>query len=323
MTRWFIALLFGLVTAGSAAAHEVRPAYLQVTEEAPGTYIFVLRRPLDKAELADARPIIPGICTLRDTVLVSNSGQFRSERWRVDCSAPLVGLDFSGLSGTQNEVLLNVTLLNAKPMNFMLRSGNPVARFDEPASGSTGYFVIGVEHLVFGIDHVLFVICLFLFVRTPMRLLQTITAFTVAHSVTLGMSVLELFSLPQGPVEAVIAVSILFLCRELLLPEHRRSRLTENAPWLMAFGFGLLHGFGFAGALSDIGIPQGQLLSSLFLFNLGVEAGQLLIVALLAFIGYFARALLDQKVVLLERALISVVGCYAALWTIERTVHMV
>ncbi|MEM6415449.1 MAG: HupE/UreJ family protein [Pseudomonadota bacterium] len=162
-----------------------------------------------------------------------------------------------------------------------------------------------------------------LFIRTPIRLIQTLTAFTLAHSLTSGLTVLGLAYPPQRPVEALIAISILFLCREFMLPDHRRSYITMNAPWVMALGVGLLHGFSFAGALGEIGLPQNQLLLSLFLFNVGIEAGQLFIVAVLGILGWLTHQFLKEKTHFMERAVIALTGCYAGLWIIERCALLV
>jgi hypothetical protein len=150
-------------------------------------------------------------------------------------------------------------------------------------------------------------------------LLKTITAFTVAHSITLALSVLELVRIPQGPVEAVIALSILFLARELMLPEDERSGIMRIRPWLMAFTFGLLHGFGFAGALADIGLPRDDLALSLLLFNLGIEIGQLLVIAVMLTVGWLARRLNTLQAPAWQQAFTVVMGIAAAFWTIDRT----
>jgi hydrogenase/urease accessory protein HupE len=175
-----------------------------------------------------------------------------------------------------------------------------------------------VEHLLLGIDHILFVVGLVLFIRDPWMLIKAVTAFTVAHSITLALSVLQLVELRQGPVEAVIALSILFLARELMLPPERRSPLTRAVPWIMSFAFGLLHGFGFAGALAEIGLPRDQLAVSLLLFNLGIEAGQLLVIALLLGLWWSVLALARGILPMTERAFTVAMGCVAAFWTIDR-----
>ncbi|MEM6415818.1 MAG: HupE/UreJ family protein [Pseudomonadota bacterium] len=323
MMRWLFIIVLMMTSFGAAIAHEARPGFLQVIEETPATYSFTWRRSLTARDLALVSPIIPEDCSIVGVPSITKSGQSRSEVWRLECESPLTGLEFSGLLGTQNEVFLDVQLIDRPPIKALLQSKTARIDFETPQSGVIEYLRIGVEHLVFGIDHVLFVICLFLFIRTPIRLIQTLTAFTLAHSLTLGLTVLGFAYPPQRPVEALIAISILFLCREFMLPEHRRSYITMNTPWVMAFGFGLLHGFGFAGALGDIGLPQNQLLLSLFLFNVGIEVGQLFIVAILGILGWLTHRFLQERTRLVEQTAVFIMGCYAGLWTIERCALLV
>ena len=195
----------------------------------------------------------------------------------------------------------------------------PVLDLQDPVPPIAAYLTLGVEHLIFGIDHILFVIGLVLFIPDRWMLLKTITAFTVAHSLTLALSVLELVRLPQGPVEAVIALSILFLARELMLPEEKRSALMRVRPWLMAFTFGLLHGFGFAGALADIGLPEGDLALALFLFNVGIEIGQLMVISVMIAITWISHRLHALESSVWQRAFTVLMGVAAAYWTIDRT----
>ena len=173
---------------------------------------------------------------------------------------------------------------------------------------------------MFGVDHVLFVIGLFLFIRAPIALIKTITAFTVSHSITLALSVMELVKLDQGPIEAVIALSILFLARELVQDESKRSRVTLGRPWVMAFIFGLLHGLGFAGALADIGLPEDDLWLSLLLFNLGIEAGQIAVICLLAAITWALRRINWQQY--FDKTAAWGMGYVAAYWTVDRIARL-
>ncbi len=175
-----------------------------------------------------------------------------------------------------------------------------------------------MEHLLLGLDHILFVVGLVLFIGNTWTLVKAITAFTVAHSITLACSVLGLISLPQGPVEAVIALSILFLARELVEPPERRSRITMGRPWLMAFAFGLLHGFGFAGALTEIGLPPDRLAISLFLFNLGIEIGQLMVIGLLLGAAAIFRQAWQWNIETWPRRFAWIMGSVAGFWTIDR-----
>ncbi len=197
--------------------------------------------------------------------------------------------------------------------------------------------------MLFGIDHILFVIGLVLYIKGFWPLVKTITSFTIAHSITLGLAVVGAVQVPQAPVEAIIALSIVFLARELLLTEAQRSRVTQQRPWLMAFAFGLLHGFGFAGALSDIGLPQDALAVALLLFNLGLELGQLLVVVAVLAVAWLVAKLYSAsgltaitsttatadthllinpsaQLGLVNAPLAAIMGSVAAYWTIERVI---
>ena len=238
--------------------------------------------------------------------------------WRTDCDLGQSSFKVDGLPYSHTDVLVSLTTLDGEKANYVLRPDKPSLDLSEKAAPVMSYFVIGVEHLVFGIDHVLFVIGLFLFIRDPIALIKTITAFTVSHSITLALSVLELVKLEQGPTEAVIALSIFFLARELVQEEHQRSRLTQGRPWVMAFIFGLLHGLGFAGALADIGLPKDDLWLSLLLFNVGIEAGQVaVILALAIFAGILSRLGWRNQ---FNKGAAWSMGCLATFWTIDRTV---
>ena len=181
------------------------------------------------------------------------------------------------------------------------------------------YAILGFDHILSGLDHLLFVFGLTLIVGGGWRLVKTITAFTLAHSVTLALSTFGLVRVSQAPVEAVIAMSIVFLARELMLQKQGRPGLTSRAPWLVAFMFGLLHGFGFAGALREIGLPQGDVPMALLAFNLGVEAGQLLFVALILAAIWLLRRLSNRTLPpWLGQVPACAIGSIAAFWMIER-----
>ena len=218
--------------------------------------------------------------------------------------------------------MLRVVASDGNHENFILRPADPSLDLSADNAESVSYLVIGIEHLVFGLDHVLFVIGLVLFIRAPLMLLKTITAFTIAHSITLALSIFELVSLPQGPVEAVIALSIVFLARELAQEEQQRSALTRSQPWVMAFAFGLLHGLGFAGALNDIGLPEDAVALSLLLFNIGIELGQIIIIIMFLLIARVWHVM-TQRFHYTEPHLYTGVafamGVLASYWTIDRT----
>ncbi|HEX4857527.1 MAG TPA: HupE/UreJ family protein, partial [Usitatibacteraceae bacterium] len=197
----------------------------------------------------------------------------------------------------------------------------PAAAIPERQSGwsvAGDYFRLGVEHILLGIDHLLFVLTLLLITRGGWKLVQTITAFTLAHSFTLALAALGLVHVPQAPVEAVIALSIAFVAAEIVRSRQGHDSVAARAPWSIAFAFGLLHGFGFAGALAEIGLPQGQIPQALLFFNLGVEAGQLLFIgAVLAALALILRVRLRPPR-WVQQVPPYVIGSVAMFWAMQR-----
>ena len=177
---------------------------------------------------------------------------------------------------------------------------------------------LGIEHILLGIDHLLFVLGLLLLVQGVGPLIKTITSFTVAHSITLGAATFDLISLPSAPVEAVIALSILFLAREYISVKEGKDSLTAQYPWIVAFTFGLLHGFGFAGALSEIGFPQKEVPLALFTFNIGVELGQLLFIGVVYLCLFFWKKLNWSLPNGSWRIVPYAIGTVASFWLVER-----
>ena len=191
----------------------------------------------------------------------------------------------------------------------------------EPGSGlrlAGTYFVLGAEHILLGIDHLLFVLGLLLLVQGLVPLVKTITAFTVAHSITLGASVLGYIPLDRAPIEAAIALSIVLLAREIVVADRGLVHLTHRKPWLVAFVFGLLHGLGFAGALGEIGLPAAAIPTALLFFNLGVEGGQLVFVLVLVALHRLVRGSLADLAPKLQPVLGYALGALATLWLVER-----
>jgi hydrogenase/urease accessory protein HupE len=316
-------ILLGLLI--PASAHEVRPAYLAIEEIGPDLHRITWKQPIMGDRRLPLDPVLPERCEVLKEALPEHTGAALITRWEVACDLTHGQLLIDGLSRTLTDVMVQITTLDGQQVNQMLRPDSPRLDLSDPAPPIATYLLLGVDHLLFGIDHILFVMGLVLFVRNRWMLLKTITAFTVAHSMTLALSVLELVRLPQGPVEAVIALSILFLARELMLPEGKRSAIMQIRPWLMAFTFGLLHGFGFAGALADIGLPREDLALSLLLFNVGIEIGQLTVIAAMLSLGWLFRTLkptLADSPTIMPRwhqAFSIVMGIAAAYWTIDRT----
>jgi hydrogenase/urease accessory protein HupE len=327
-----LVVLFSAAGPVSLSAHEVRPAYLSI-EPIEATEEDLHRVTWKQPILGDRRlpldPVLPEHCDILTEGLPEHTGAALIIRWDIRCDLSYGQVRIDGLSRTLTDVMVRITREDGSQSSYMLKPDAPSLDLSDPAPPIGAYLVLGVEHLIFGIDHILFVIGLVMFIRNRWMLLKTITAFTVAHSITLALSVLEVVRLPQGPVEAVIALSILFLARELMLPEERRSAIMRIRPWLMAFTFGLLHGFGFAGALADIGLPREDLALSLFLFNVGIELGQLMVIAAVIVLGWVVNHLTAWRrqglatgghaPEVVQQAFTILMGIAAAYWTIDRT----
>ena len=314
----YLSFAVACLLGGNIVADEIRPAYLELGEITQDHYQVVWKQPIVADRRLPIDPVLPAACETTREDLPEYTNNALIQRWEVACDLHSGSVHINGLTRTLTDVMVRISYLNGDNRTELLRSDKPGLNLAEPTPPIASYLQFGVEHLVFSIDHVLFVIGLVLFIRNPLMLLKTITAFTLAHSITLALSVLDVVRIPQEPVEAVIALSILFLARELIVPPERRSMITQLRPWLMAFAFGLLHGFGFAGALMGIGLPQEQLAMSLFLFNVGIEVGQLCIIAIM-----LSGAWLITKTGLFtsERwvpAFTYAMGGMATFWTLDR-----
>ena len=313
-----ILVMLEVVSGDFAIAHEIRPAYLQITEVGRGeaNYHILWKQPVVQNRRLPIDPVFSDECELSDLSPPEVTSVAILYNWQTECDLSETSIHVTGLMVNHTDVLVRVETLDDEVENYVLRPSNPTLDLKEGGAPALDYFIIGVDHLVFGIDHVLFVIGLFLFIQAPIALIKTITAFTVSHSITLALSVLGLVKLDQGPIELVIALSILFLARELVQEESKQSRLTLGRPWVMAFFFGLLHGLGFAGALADIGLPKDDLWLSLLLFNLGIEAGQIAVILVLAIVAW-ALSQINWKQYFNTLAAWGM-GSVAAFWTIDR-----
>lgn len=273
----------------AAHAHEVRPAYLEVKETAPGQFSVLWRTPvLAGMRLPVALKLPDGVSDVKDRTTQELADSLLERRW-VDAGANgLAGkrIEFPGLQLTITDVLVRVEMLDGRNWSTLVRPSQAWIEIAATPSGwevAGAYLRLGIGHILGGVDHLLFVLALVLLVKGWKRLVSTITAFTVAHSITLAAATLGWVQVPGPPVEACIALSIALVAAELLRT-HDRASLALRWPWLIAFAFGLLHGLGFAGALREIGLPQQAIPLALFFFNVGVELGQLLfIAAVLAF----------------------------------------
>lgn len=301
-----------------ASAHEIRPAALELTAQSDGTVAVVWKQPILSGRKLKMRPVLPDQCPEPETTRQIISGDAIVESWQVPCRLDSGDVSIEGLDRTLTDVFVRLRTASGEESTHILRPASASFALGDPAGSPTGaYLRIGAEHMLFGWDHLLFVLGLLL-LTAPRQLLWVITAFTVGHSVTLAITALGLFTLPSEPVELLIALSIFFLAVEVVRKWAGKTSLTIRKPWLIALGFGLLHGLGFAGALADIGLPKGEEIWALLLFNLGVEIGQILFVALaLALLWLVGRISMDQRR-WVERPALYLVGGLGAFYTLTR-----
>jgi hydrogenase/urease accessory protein HupE len=317
-----LVLLAGL---HAAHAHEARPAYLELKETAPGQFSMIWRTPvLAGMRLPIALKLPEGLRNVEEPS-VQELPDSLLERRAIDAGAAgLAGkrIEFPGLQLTITDVLVRVELLDGRTVQTIVRPSQP---WVEIAASQTRwevmgtYVVEGLRHILFGADHLLFVLGLLLIVSNGWMLVKTVTAFTVAHSITLAMATFGIANVPALPLNAAIALSILFLGPEIVRVWRGQTSFTIRHPWVVAFVFGLLHGFGFATALTSAGLPRSDLPLALLSFNVGVELGQLGFVALILAMKVSFRTLQVRWPRWVEVLPGYTVGALGAFWTIQRT----
>ncbi|MFT5301019.1 MAG: hydrogenase/urease accessory protein HupE [Mariniblastus sp.] len=322
-------VVFGLVLftwfASTAKAHEMRPGYLEIKETTKDTYAVFWKVPARgvNERLSLHLQFADDVEVLSEPVSAFVGGA-HIQRQQIRREGGLTGtsVTIAGLSGTYTDVLLRLHRMDGTEIIRRLTPAQPSYVVEaSPSVWQVGwtYFVLGIEHILLGIDHLLFVLALLLIVADWKKLIGTITAFTVAHSITLALATLGFINVPGPPVEAIIALSIVFVAAEIIRGQQGKPGLTARAPWVVAFIFGLLHGFGFAGALSEVGLPQTSIPMALLTFNLGVEAGQLVFVGGLLLAYLMARRILLKLPAWSNQVPAYAIGGIAAFWMIERT----
>ena len=325
MRKIFTTILFFLVVTGSAIADEIRPGYLELNTTDGNVYSIKWKVPMKGNMVLSLKPVLPDSCTERTPPSSMATGGAMITRWSISCPGSIDDghIRIDGLENTMTDVLVRVVRQDG--MTQMVRLTPGETGF-EVAAETTNldvikvYTALGIEHILLGVDHLLFVFALLLIVNGWRRLVGTITAFTLAHSITLFAATLGWVHVAQAPVEAVIALSILFLATEIIHNRQGRPGLAKRFPWLVAFIFGLLHGFGFAGALAEIGLPEQSIPLALLFFNVGVELGQLLFVVAVVSAGWVLRKLVAEKILQgSEVAASYLIGSLSAFWVIERT----
>jgi len=278
----FVLTLFLLMITQTTHAHEVRPALLDIRETVTNEYNVLWRAPLIRGEVLRVRPAFPTDCIVSENVR-EREILAQTERARLVCERALLGraVTFRGLDASETDALTVFTPLDGTSSTLRATPEAPTLTLPtKPTAFATlvEYIRLGFTHIFEGPDHLAFVLGLLLLIRKWRPLVKAVTAFTVAHSITLGASVIGFAGLSPGAVESIIALSIVFLALEIVRGDP--TTLAQRAPWIAAFAFGLLHGFGFAGALADIGLPDGQTPLALLGFNLGIEFGQLIFIAI-------------------------------------------
>ncbi len=307
-----------------ATADEFRPAYLQLRQVDATSYDVLWKVPaLDETTTLKVVPIFPEGARALTPVHSSYAAGTAVQRWRIEVDGGLAdkAIEFSNLSAARIDVL--VRLERADGSVQMGRVLPLDLRFVVKASPGAfevvqTYTVLGIEHILLGFDHLLFVLALLILVRGGRRIVLTVTAFTVAHSITLAMATLGWVALRGAPVEATIALSIVFLAREIAMAWRGHASLTQRMPWLVAFVFGLLHGLGFAGALAEIGLPQNAIPLALLCFNIGVEIGQLLFVGAVLAVVMVSQRWLYRMSRTLRWLSPYAIGGVASYWLIAR-----
>jgi hypothetical protein len=329
LSRALVVVLALAGLAGPACAHRLSPAYFGLTQTGPDQWAAEWKVSISGGLSDVLEPQVPEGCRVDGEVRRFTVDDARLMHANVRCDGGLAEREFviRGLEATQTDVLLRVDYLDGRSFTHRLVPAQPSVTI--PADPSVldiavTYTWLGVEHILLGLDHLLFVFALLMLVNGWRTLVATITSFTLAHSLTLGVAALGYVHIPSAPVEAVIALSILFLATELARREAGDAQaghtdLAGRAPWLVAFSFGLLHGFGFAGALAEIGLPENSIPLALLFFNVGVEIGQLAFVACILAVVGMAQRLSVRSPPWLPRLAAYGIGSVSAMWLFERT----
>tara|TARA_Y100000385_G_C13077386_1_gene632111 strand:- start:659 stop:1660 length:1002 start_codon:yes stop_codon:yes gene_type:complete len=306
----------------SLSAHEIRPAFLKISESSNNSYHLFWKVPMTQGKYINILPEfeIQGEWTQLDE-RSTEEALIREYSFTTNRSIKGSSIKIQNLEKTLIDVLVQVDFDDKSTYSFMVQPTKPFAFVPEDSGlwqTISTYFHLGVEHIWLGYDHLLFVVGLFLLIPGIGPLIKTITSFTIAHSITLALASLGFIKVSSGPVEAIIALSIVLLALEAYNYQKGKTSLTIQYPWIVAFLFGLIHGLGFAGALSEIGLPQKSIPSALLFFNVGVEAGQILFVIALWSLFAILKKFLPYGLKVMRIGLPYVLGSLGMFWLIER-----
>ena len=311
---WLLSLGIWSYTLPAADAHALKPLVLNLSGTETGVWTIRLLEGTNETQLAGVTAKIECGPVAADIPL----DMLRLKRVQpIECNEhPLRTIAIEGLATQLLEVIVRIQPHSEAATTHLLSSGNTELQLQSVTPTLPTYLTLGVQHLLTGFDHILFVLLLLIVVRDWRSLVMVITSFTIAHSITLGLSTLELVNISQQWVEIVIALSIVLLAREALSERHTLSR---RHPWLIAFGFGLIHGLGFAGALKDIGLPEDAVFMSLLLFNVGIEIGQLGIAVIALLIRSVAARVRAKLALRLDQGLALTAGSFGLYWMLSRS----
>ncbi len=317
-------LICCMLATPTVVADEFRPALLEITETQPGWYSVLWKVPLQNGQPLAISSKMPahfeqmGPASTR----VFQGSAIEETTWRTETGSLVGGtIEINGLTAIPIDVIVQIDLADGSEHSAILRPASPSYIVPERATKwrvAGSYWKIGTIHILEGFDHLLFVLALILIVPNLWMLFKTITAFTVAHSISLALASLGVVNMPGAPTEAVIALSILFLAVEIVHSHEGRVTLTELYPWVVALAFGLFHGLGFAGALAEVGLPQQEIPLALLMFNVGVETGQILFVCAVLLLMAIIKRLRLSWPQGSWRLMPYTIGGIAAFWTLQR-----
>ena len=322
MIRFIFVWIFFL---SSVLADEIRPAFLELTQQNKTSYKVLWKKPSqgEAKRALKLEPLFPKSAKIIGVKKITKTLSATLESYVLEESGALINqpITIQGLEATSSDVLVRVHYMDGETEFIRVLPEAPNFTLTHESgfiNMASTYFILGVEHILEGFDHLLFVLALLLLVGNIRVLIWTITAFTIAHTITLMLASLEFIHLSSRAVEATIALSIVFVAAEVIYAMRGSEHITKKYPWVIAFGFGLIHGLGFAEALKEIGLPQNEIVPSLIFFNVGVEVGQLLFVmAILLFVWIF-KSLIEKHVYVYKMGVSYIIGIIATFWFLQR-----
>ena len=319
--------LIGLLFYSSTFADEIRPSFLELTQKSETSYRVLWKKPT-RGEARSAlrlEVIFPSSAKIQGVKQITQTSSATLETYTIADENALIGknINIEGLQTISSDVLVRIHYLDGETEFIRVLPQSPIFSLSHKSgfvNMASTYFVLGVEHILEGFDHLLFVLALLLLVGNIRVLIWTISAFTLAHTITLMLASLDLIHLSSRAVEATIALSIIFVAAEIVYAMRGKIHLSKKYPWAIAFGFGLIHGLGFAEALKEIGLPQTEIVPSLIFFNIGVEVGQLLFISFVLLSIWIGKKFFKKYTYNVQLITAYTIGITATVWFLERIV---